>query len=78
MLDQVPFSAYAICYGPLALTIIGFIVFAAITDGDARRTYLRDLDPRARTTRKPKSRYGNTETPSGVPVTIPAPDDESQ
>jgi hypothetical protein len=45
MLENVPISAYAICYGPLALTIIGFIVFAALTDRNARRTYLRHMNP---------------------------------
>ena len=39
-------SGLLICYGPLAVTIIGFIVFAAMTDVDARRTYLRRLDLR--------------------------------
>lgn len=35
-----------LCYGPLALTILGFIGFAGLTDGDARARYLRRLDLR--------------------------------
>lgn len=35
-----------LCYGPLALTILGFIGFAALTDADARARYLRRLDLR--------------------------------
>ncbi len=44
--DYVTISGILICYGPLAVTIIGFIAFAALTDGDARRTYLRRIDMR--------------------------------
>ncbi|MEM9953269.1 MAG: hypothetical protein AAF846_16810 [Chloroflexota bacterium] len=35
-----------ICYGPLALIIIGFLIAAAATDVDVRRTYLRNMDLR--------------------------------
>lgn len=35
-----------LCYGPLALMLIGFVAFAWLTDADARRTYLRRLDLR--------------------------------
>lgn len=44
--DYVTISGILVCYGPLAVTIIGFIAFAALTDVDARRTYLRRLDLR--------------------------------
>jgi len=43
---DIPLSALLICYGPLAITVIGFVLFAAATDVDARRTYLRRLDLR--------------------------------
>lgn len=43
---DIPISALLICYGPLAITVIGFVLFAAATDLDARRTYLRRLDLR--------------------------------
>lgn len=72
-LQDVPLSALLLCYGPLLLTVGGFILFAAATDANARRTYLR---------RKPGSENGanaitrtiNVETPAGVPLTLrPAP-----
>jgi large subunit ribosomal protein L17 len=66
-------SGILICYGPLAVTIIGFIAFAALTDGDARRTYLRHLSSE-------EPEYGDIEvkvkqrltakTPSGAKVTL--------
>jgi hypothetical protein len=37
-----PITAYFLCYFPLALTVIGLIVFFAMTDSDARRPYLRE------------------------------------
>lgn len=40
-LQDVPLTGLLFCYGPLILTVLGFIVFAALTDGNARRTYLR-------------------------------------
>ncbi len=40
-LQDVPITGLLFCYGPLILTVLGFIVFAALTDGNARRTYLR-------------------------------------
>lgn len=42
--ERVPLSAYAICYAPLAIMIIGIITFFAMTDWHARRRYLR-LNP---------------------------------
>lgn len=75
MLEGIPLTAYAFCYGPLLLTVLGFIVFAALTDVDARRSYLRNLDPRGED-EKPEDeatvidREIRTETPSGVRVTV--------
>jgi predicted flap endonuclease-1-like 5' DNA nuclease len=40
-LDGVPLNGLVFCYGSLLLTVGGFIVFAVLTDLDARRTYLR-------------------------------------
>jgi len=40
-LQDVPLTGLLFCYVPLILTVLGFIVFAALTDGNARRTYLR-------------------------------------
>ncbi len=79
MLENFPLSGFAIGYGPLAILIIGFIVFAAMTDAHARRTYLRRLDPRAEDQRPPLeplpvTAVVNTETPTGMPVTL-MPDD---
>lgn len=39
-------SGLLICFGPLAVTIIGFIGFAWWTDEDAREPYLRRIDMR--------------------------------
>lgn len=61
-------SGIAICYGPLALTILGFIFFAWLTDTDARRKYLRR--PRSGVTFVAKGGDVNAETPSGAAVTI--------
>lgn len=79
MFQDVPISAYLLCYGPLALMIIGFVVFALRTDADSRRTYLR------RASLKPESELGDeprpvvtervqVETPSGARVTLTPPD----
>jgi len=46
MFGDFPINALAFCYGPLALTIIGFIAAAVWSDADARRTYLRVMDDR--------------------------------
>lgn len=75
MLESVPLSGYAICYGPLALTILGFILFAALTDAHARRTYLRRMDPRPDSERsglEPVQREAvlRSETPVGTKVVI--------
>ena len=39
-----PASAYLLCFVPLAITIVGFIIFAFLTDRDATRPYMR-FDP---------------------------------
>lgn len=68
-------SSYVLCYGPLALVIFGFIAFAILTDGKARRTYLRRLDMRPEAERVDegpidRTRSINALTPSGVSVRI--------
>jgi hypothetical protein len=79
MLENFPLSGFAIGYGPLAILLIGFITFAVMTDAHARRSYLRRLDPRAEDQRPPLeplpvTAVVNTETPTGMPVTL-MPDD---
>lgn len=64
-----------ICYGPLAVMIIGFIGFAWITDGDARRRYLRRIDMRTEDEAPPVlppvvTKRITAETPAGPRVTI--------
>ena len=79
MLENLPLSAYAICYGPLALVILGFIVFASLTDANARRTYLRRLDLRPESERPvdepfPVKEPIRAETPAGgVVIIMPEP-----
>ncbi|HMR66384.1 MAG TPA: DUF4332 domain-containing protein [Anaerolineae bacterium] len=46
MFQELGASGIVLCYGPLALTIIGFIAFAYLTDNISTRTYLRNMDPR--------------------------------
>ena len=75
MLENFPLSGFAICYGPLALVILGFIAFAVITDAHARRTYLRRLDPRPEIERYPDApltvdKAVVAETPAGFTVTL--------
>ncbi len=78
MLFDFPISAIALCYAPLAIMILGFIGFAIMTDADARRTYLRDMDPRidddlttADVLAKRKTdRTLEAETPSGSRVMV--------
>jgi len=75
MFGDFPISALAICYGPLALMIIGFIAFAAITDSDATATYLRRMDDRPEDEQPPRdfvtvSEARATRTPSGSPVSL--------
>ena len=79
LLENMPLSGYALCYGPLALIIIGFIVFAAMTDADARRPYLRQTDPRPEAERGSDpvvevSAPLSAETPAGARVTLLPPD----
>jgi predicted flap endonuclease-1-like 5' DNA nuclease len=64
MLD-IPFNAILICYGPLAVVVLGFIFFAVLTDVNARRSYLR----RSLVT-EPVTMAFNAETPSGAKVLI--------
>lgn len=75
MLENFPISGFAICYGPLALVILGFIAFAVITDAHARRTYLRRMDPRPESERFPDKpltvdKPVVAETPAGFTVTL--------
>ena len=68
-------SSYILCYGPLAAVILGFIAFAILTDGKARRTYLRRLDPRPEAERVDEGPITLTApvealTPSGVSVRL--------
>ena len=73
-------SGLLICYGPLAVTIIGFIAFAAMTDVDARRTYLRRMDLRTED-EMPEvlppviTEPIEAETPSGARVRVIPPTD---
>lgn len=73
--EELMLSGYILCYGPLALVILGFIAFAFLTDGQARRTYLRRLDPRPEAQRVDEGPVARTEaitalTPSGVSVRL--------
>lgn len=75
MLENLPLSAYGVCYGPLALIIFGFIVFASLSDAHARRTYLRRLDPRPESERPDDAPIALTsqiiaETPAGATVSL--------
>ena len=75
MLENVPISAYAICYGPLAMIIIGFIVFATLTDRHARRTYLRQMSPLTEDEQPesqpiPRQKPERAQTPAGSTVEI--------
>lgn len=73
--QALPFSGYLLCYGPLALVLLGFIAAAIVTDGKARGTYLRRLDPRPEAERVDEgpialSRPVEALTPSGVSVRL--------
>ncbi len=46
MFEELQLSSLVLCYGPLLLVVGGFIAFAIYTDGLARKTYLRNTDPR--------------------------------
>lgn len=75
MLENMPLSAYGVCYGPLALIILGFIVFASLTDAHARRTYLRRMDPRPESERPDDAPIAVTsavraQTPAGASVSF--------
>jgi hypothetical protein len=81
MLETVPINAYLICYGPLALTVGGFILFALITDTHARRRYLRRLDPRVEVEQIGRKtvqvqRRKTIETPAGYDVTLLPPEEQ--
>lgn len=73
MLDTVPLSAYAVCYLPLAVTVIGLAVFFFLTDRDATRLYLRRLTPITGDER-PSEKF-TAEIPAGTVVTV-LPEDE--
>ena len=67
-----------ICYGPLTLIVLGFIVAAVATDVDARRAYLRNMDTRPEDERPEIPAPTLTErtvayTPSRARVTIIPP-----
>jgi predicted flap endonuclease-1-like 5' DNA nuclease len=67
MFENYQFSGLLLCYGPLALVIVGFIAFAALTDMNARRSYLRQVDaPDAPAVGKPLT----AQTPAGMVVTL--------
>jgi predicted flap endonuclease-1-like 5' DNA nuclease len=68
-------SGYVLCYGPLALVILGFIAFAMITDAQARSVYLRRLDTRPEAERVdegpvPVNQSMRVMTPSGASVDL--------
>ncbi len=62
---------YLICLGPLVITVLGFVLLAIVTDGDARRTYLRVPPNREN---EPFDKQMDAVTPAGIPVTILPPD----
>lgn len=68
-LQDVPLTGIAFCYAPLLLTVLGFIIFAAMTDLDARRTYLR----RALGKVVPPAQPMLVETPSRAEVVLVPP-----
>lgn len=75
MFSEFPFSGLVLCYAPLALVIVGFIIAAFVTDGQARSRYLRRLDPRPDGERvdEPIVRAEPLKavTPAGLVVTLP-------
>lgn len=73
--QEIEASGILLCYGPLALTIIGFIAFAYLTDNISTRTYLRNLDPRPEAEIKESQaiavkRSTRAITPTGASVTM--------
>lgn len=80
--EELQFSAVVLCYGPLLLVVGGIIAFAILTDRQATRTYLRNLDPRSDRERGPATRVDVDEptvaaTPAGYTVAIQPRDRES-
>jgi predicted flap endonuclease-1-like 5' DNA nuclease len=71
MFNETPLTAYALCYGPLALTVLGFIFFAVLTDLNARRTYLRTG---IKDGVEPGKKGVDVETPAGPYVSILPPE----
>jgi hypothetical protein len=73
-LQDVPVNALLICYGPLILTILGFVLFAVLTDRNARRTYLRrslgPQDKRLAEQVRTRKRPLTVETPAGSVMTV--------
>jgi type IV secretory pathway VirB10-like protein len=73
-LQDVPLTGLLFCYGPLILTVLGFIVFAALTDGNARRTYLRrKIGPEEKNLAnqvKNRTRPMTVATPAGSYLTV--------
>lgn len=74
MFESSQYSGFLLCYAPLALVILGFIAFAALTDSQARSKYLRRLDPRPEGERRDEpvalSAPLTAQTPAGMLVTI--------
>lgn len=72
--QELMLSGYVLCYGPLALILLGFIAFAFLTDKQARSTYLRRLDPRPEAKRvdTPVARMDavSAYTPAGIGVNL--------
>jgi predicted flap endonuclease-1-like 5' DNA nuclease len=80
--EELQFSAVVLCYGPLVLVVGGIIAFAILTDRQATRTYLRNLDPRSDRERGPATRVDVDKptvaaTPAGYTVAIQPRDRES-
>ena len=79
-MEPIPYTGFLICFGPMAVIIVGFILFAARTDANARRKYLRRTDMRTDKERfrgmqlqSPGAAF-TAQTPAGLTVTI-SPDD---
>lgn len=73
--EEIQASGILLCYGPLVLTIVGFIAFAYLTDNLSTATYLRNLDPRPEAEiKEPQTvavkRPMQAKTPTGVPVVL--------
>lgn len=75
MFQELPLSGVILCYGPLLLVVGGFIAFAYYTDSLARKSYLRNLDPRPDAERPPVTPFTvaqevATITPAGFKVIL--------